>query len=58
MTIFSLKKNDAKFSKRVENTVGKGEIACYDLISPFPTAFSKYLYLRDLKERPCLQSEL
>ena len=32
--------NGRKFSKRVENTVGKGEI------SPFPTVFSKDLYCR------------
>ena len=34
---FKFDENGRKFSKRVENTVGKGEIA----ISPFPTVFSK-----------------
>ena len=30
--------------KWVENTVGKGENARYEQISPFPTVFSKNLY--------------
>ena len=29
------------FSKRIENTVEKGEIAHYEQISPFSTVFSK-----------------
>ena len=44
--------NGRKFSKLVENTVGKGEIA--PAISPFPTAFSKDLYCRYIKTRACL----
>ena len=35
------------FPKRLENTVGKGEIA------PFPTVFSKDLYGRHVKARAC-----
>ena len=31
--------NDRKFSKRVENTVGKGEIACYEQFLLFPQCF-------------------
>ena len=34
--------------KRVENTVGKGEIA------PFPAVFSKDLYYKHVKTRACL----
>ena len=36
-------------SKRVENTVGKGEIATLRAISPFPTVFSKDMYCRYVK---------
>ena len=32
--------NERKFLKRIENSVGKGEIARY---TPFPTVFSKLL---------------
>ena len=41
------------YPKRLENTVGKGEIACYEqfLLSP---VFSKDLYCRHLKTRACL----
>ena len=48
---FLYDKNSGKFSKRVENTVGKGEIArcSFQAISPFPTVFSKYLYCRHVK---------
>ena len=49
---FKFDKNGGKFSERVENTVGKGEIA--RAISPFPTVFSKDLYCRHLKARACL----
>ena len=37
-----------KFSKRVENTVGK------EAISPFPKVFLKDLYCRPIKTRTCL----
>ena len=42
-----------KFSKRVENTVGKGEIAPYGQFLLFPV-FSKDLYCRQVKTRACL----
>ena len=43
------------FSKSVENSVGKGQIASSQrTISPFPTASSKELYLRHIKPRACL----
>ena len=46
-------------SRRVENTVGKGEIARYEqfvlfpklAISPFPTVFSKRLMLQTRKNK-------
>ena len=47
-------KNGRKFSKRVENTVEKGESAHYEQFSPFPTMFSKDLYCIHLKTRACL----
>ena len=31
----------AEFSKLVENTVGKGEIACYEQFLLFPLCFQK-----------------
>ena len=40
--------------KRAENTVGKGEIACLQAISSFPTMFSKHLYFRHVKTRAWL----
>ena len=46
--------NGRDFSKRVENTVGNGEIARYEQISPFPIVFSKDLYSRHVKYRACL----
>ena len=45
---FKVDENGRKFSKWVENTVGKGEIA------PFPTVFSKHLYCRHVKTRAYL----
>ena len=33
--------NGRKLSKRVENTVGKGEIACYEQFIPFLQCFQK-----------------
>ena len=38
---FQLWWNDSKFSKRVENTVGKGEIARYELFLLFLQCFQK-----------------
>ena len=42
---FKLDEIGRKFSKRVENTVGKGEIF------PFPTVFLKDMHCRHLKTR-------
>ena len=36
---FKLDENGGKLSKRVENTVGKGEIARYEQFLPFPQCF-------------------
>ena len=47
---FKIDENGQKFSKRVENIVGKGEIA----ISPFPTVFSKGFCCKHIKTRACL----
>ena len=66
MTILNLSidENDIKFSKRVENTVGKGEIAhkswkrrncLLRAISPFSTVFSKDYYCRHIKTKACLE---
>ena len=38
---FSFDENGRKFSKWVENTVGKGEIACYEQFLLFPQCFQK-----------------
>ena len=38
---FNFNENDRKFSKRVENTVGKGEIACYEQFLFFPQCFQR-----------------
>ena len=53
--------NDFKFDENcrsssiwVENTVGKGEIACYEQFPLFPTLFSKDFYCRHEKNRACL----
>ena len=40
--------------KRVENTVGKGEIARYEQFLLFPQCFLKDLYCRHVKTRACL----
>ena len=41
MTIFEFDENIRKISKRVENTVGKGEIARYEQFLLFPQCFQK-----------------
>ena len=46
--IFNVDENGKKFSKQVENTVGKGEIAHYEQFLLFPV-FSKDLYSRHEK---------
>ena len=38
---FKFDENIRKFSKRVENTVGKGEITCYEQFLLFPQCFQK-----------------
>ena len=38
---FKFDKNGRKLSKQVENTVGKGEIACYEQFLLFPQCFPK-----------------
>ena len=38
---FKLDENDREFSKRVENTEGKGEIALYEQFLLFPQCFEK-----------------
>ena len=38
---FKFDENSRKFSKRVENTVGKGEIAHYEQFLLFPQCFQK-----------------
>ena len=49
---FTFDENSRKFSKRVENTVGKGEIACCK--QSFPTMFSKGLLPRGAKRCHCV----
>ena len=39
--IFEFDENGRKFSTRVENIVGKGEIACYEQFLLFPQCFQK-----------------
>ena len=46
--------NARKLSRRVENTVGKGEIACYEQFFSFPTVFSKGLFPRGVKRCYCV----
>ena len=50
---FKFDKNGRKFSKWIENTVGKGEIAHYEFFLRFPV-FSDDLYCRHVKTRACL----
>ena len=51
---FKFDENGTKFSKRLENTVGKEKNCSLRAISPFPTVFSKALYCRHVKTRACL----
>ena len=50
---FKFDENGSKLSKRVENTVGKGEIACYEQFLLFPV-FSKSLFPRGIKRCHCV----
>ena len=43
-----------KFSKRVDNNVGKGEIACHEQFLLFPQCFQKTCTANTLKTRACL----
>ena len=51
---FKFAENGRKLSKLVENTVGKGEIACYEQFFPFPTVFSKGLFPRGVNRCHCV----
>ena len=51
---FNLDENGEKFSKRTENTVGKGEIAHRELFLLFLLCFQKTLFCRLVKTRACL----
>ena len=46
---FNVDENSIKFSKRVENTVGKGEIARYEQFLLFPLCFQKVCFPRASK---------
>ena len=50
---FKFDENGRKLSKRVENTVGKGEIARYEQFLLFPV-FSKGLFPRSVKRCHCV----
>ena len=50
---FKFDENDEKFSKRIENTVEKGETARYEQFLPFPPVFPKDLHCRLVKTRAC-----
>ena len=47
--IFKFYENSRKFSKRVKNTVGKGEIARYEQFLLFPQCFQKACFLQASK---------
>ena len=51
---FEFDESDRKFSKRVENTLGKEENCSLRAISHFPTVFPKDLYCRHIKTRACV----
>ena len=52
-TILYLMKMTDSSPKKVENTMEKGEIACYKEF-PSPAVFSKILYCTHVKTRACL----
>ena len=47
---FKFDENSRKFSKWVENTVGKGEIARYEQFLHFPQCFQKACFLGTSKD--------
>ena len=51
---FKIDENGRKLSKRVENTVGKGEIARYEQFLLFPQCFQKTCTAGTQKTRACL----
>ena len=51
---FRFDENGRKLSKRVENTVGKGEIARYEQFLLFPECFQKGLFPRGVKRCHCV----
>ena len=53
MTIFNFRKIAVSSPERVENTVGKGEIARYEQFLLFPQSFQKKLYSRHVKTKTC-----
>ena len=50
----AIDENGRKLSKRVENTVGKGEFCSLLAISPFPELFANDLYCTHVKTRACM----
>ena len=51
---FKFDENGRKLSKRVENTVERGEIARYEQFLLFPPVFSKGLFPRGVKRCHCV----
>ena len=51
---FKSAENGRKFFKRVENTVGKGEIARYEQFLLFPQCFKKIFVLKTRKNQDFL----
>ena len=51
---YEFDENGRKFSRGVENTVGKGKMLIR-AISPFTVVFSTDLYSRHVKTRACLE---
>ena len=51
---FEFDENSRKFSKRVENTVGKGEIARYEQFLLFPQCFQNAFFPRGVKRCHCV----
>ena len=50
---FKFDENGRELFKRVENTVGKGEIARYEQFLLFPQCFQKGLFPRGVKRSRC-----
>ena len=54
---FKFDEDSRKFSKWVENTVGKGEIARYEQFLLFPQCFQKACFLEAFKMCHCMGME-